>query len=77
MRIASEREEPTSWLAEVTTVLTGERILATPTAGDQRPSRDEIAILAYSFYEMRGCEDGRDVEDWLSAEFELRRHYYG
>jgi hypothetical protein len=27
-----------------------------------------VAALAYSFYEQRGREDGRDVEDWIQAE---------
>jgi len=33
---------------------------------------DEIARLAYELYLSRGREDGRDVEDWLRAERELR-----
>ena len=41
----------------------------------ERPSRGEIARLAYDFYEMRGRTDGHDVDDWLSAERELRHHY--
>ena len=28
----------------------------------------DIARVAYSLYEQRGREDGRDVEDWLEAE---------
>lgn len=32
-------------------------------------SRDEmIRQAAWSFYEQRGCVDGYDLEDWLSAE---------
>ena len=27
-----------------------------------------VAELAYSFYEQRGRQDGRDVEDWIQAE---------
>jgi hypothetical protein len=34
----------------------------------ERPSRAEIARLAYRFFEMRGRQDGYDVDDWLSAE---------
>lgn len=33
---------------------------------------DEIARHAYELYLSRGREDGRDVEDWLRAEHELR-----
>ena len=32
----------------------------------------EIARRAYDRYLARGCEAGRDVEDWLQAERELR-----
>ena len=41
----------------------------------ERPSRDEIARLAFEFYEKRGRHDGHEVEDWLSAERVLRHHY--
>ena len=35
----------------------------------------EIAEVAYSYWESRGREDGHDVEDWLTAEQEvIRRH---
>jgi len=27
-----------------------------------------VAVLAYSMYEQRGCQDGHDVEDWFQAE---------
>lgn len=36
---------------------------------------DEIARVAYTYWETRGRVDGHDVEDWLMAEQEvLRRH---
>lgn len=36
---------------------------------------DEIAQVAYTYWETRGRVDGHDVEDWLMAEQEvLRRH---
>jgi hypothetical protein len=43
-------------------------------AGTEAPARTEavhgaaVAQLAYEFYELRGREDGHDVEDWLKAE---------
>ena len=40
--------------------------------GDFELSRDEIARRAYDLYEARGAEDGRDLDDWLRAERELR-----
>lgn len=36
------------------------------------PSRDDIALRAYNLYQARGAEDGRDMDDWLRAERELR-----
>jgi hypothetical protein len=45
------------------------------TGGRDRPSWDEIARLAYTFYEARGRRDGQDVDDWVSAEQLLQRHY--
>lgn len=36
------------------------------------PTREEIAHRAYELYEQRGGVHGRDLEDWLTAERELR-----
>jgi len=30
--------------------------------------RDEIALLAYSYWEGRGCQGGSAEDDWLRAE---------
>jgi hypothetical protein len=35
------------------------------------PAKSEITRRAYALYLMRGCEQGRDVEDWVKAEKEL------
>jgi hypothetical protein len=35
-------------------------------------SPDEIARLAHSIWEARGCAGGSATEDWLRAERELR-----
>ena len=40
--------------------------------GQSSPEHHEIAQLAYSYWEMRGYQDGSDEEDWLRAENELR-----
>ena len=40
-----------------------------PSAG---PDDDEIARRAYEIYCERGCEHGRDMDDWLRAENELK-----
>jgi hypothetical protein len=29
--------------------------------------------LAYSIYQERGSEDGRELEDWIAAEMKLRQ----
>jgi hypothetical protein len=36
------------------------------------PTRDEIALVAYLYWEARGCQGGSPEEDWLRAEQELR-----
>ena len=60
---------------DIAAALTGERMMTKYTGGREHPSRDEIARLAYHFFETRGRRDGRDVDDWLSAERELAHHY--
>jgi hypothetical protein len=61
--------------SDIAALLTGERLLTKHTRGVEPPSRDEIARLAYHLYETRRRRDGEDVDDWLAAEQELRRHY--
>ena len=34
-------------------------------------SKEDIAHRAFELYTQRGCEPGKDVEDWVSAEKEL------
>jgi len=36
------------------------------------PTYDEIAEVAYQRYLQRGGADGRDFDDWLEAERELK-----
>jgi hypothetical protein len=36
------------------------------------PSRREIAELAYSYWEARGCRGSSPWEDWFRAEQELK-----
>jgi len=40
-----------------------------PAAQDN--TEEEIRHRAYELYELRGREDGHDVEDWLEAEAEI------
>jgi hypothetical protein len=40
--------------------------------GDGEIEPEEIAILAYSYWEARDCQGGSPEEDWLRAEQQLR-----
>jgi hypothetical protein len=42
-------------------------------AATSDPSYDDIARAAYERYLSRGGDHGRDFEDWLEAERELRK----
>jgi hypothetical protein len=35
---------------------------------ESSPTHEEIAALAYSLWEARGCPEGSPDEDWLNAE---------
>ncbi len=43
------------------------------TSFDPISERDEVALLAYAYWEARGGEGGSAEEDWIRAEEELRR----
>jgi hypothetical protein len=58
-----------------TATLTHQWLMCKYTGGRDRPSRDEIARLAYRFYEARGRQEGHEIDDWVSAERELTHHY--
>lgn len=36
-----------------------------------RPTEEEIRLRAYEIYEARGREEGKEVDDWITAEREL------
>jgi len=40
---------------------------------DPEDLEEEIAEVAYSYWESRGREDGHAMEDWLAAEQEVIR----
>ena len=63
-------------ISDLAATLTGERMSTINTGGVEPPSRDEIARLAYRFYDRRGRHDGHDIEDWLIAEQQLLQHYW-
>jgi hypothetical protein len=39
---------------------------------DKEPSKRDTAHRAYKLYVQRGGEHGKDVEDWIRAEQELK-----
>jgi hypothetical protein len=41
---------------------------------ESSPTHEEIAALAYSLWEARGCPEGSPEEDWLNAERALNEH---
>jgi hypothetical protein len=43
--------------------------------GEWMPPWDEVARRAYELYQRRGGTPGRDVEDWLEAERQVRGSY--
>jgi len=47
------------------------------TVSELRLSHDEIARRAYEVYLARDAAPGRDLEDWLQAERELRSSMKG
>jgi len=55
--------------------ITGEWSMGKYTGGQTSPTHEEIAQVAFSLYESHGRQDGHHIEDWLSAEQELVRHF--
>ena len=50
----------------------GVAIMETKVILQNCPSREDIAALAYSYWEARGFQGGSPEEDWLRAELEFR-----
>ncbi len=44
-----------------------------PVSPAYEPSHQEIAALAYSYWEQRGCQGGSSDEDWARAQRALRQ----
>jgi hypothetical protein len=45
---------------------------ADPNSGGAKSSVEDIALLAHSYWQARGCQGGSPDEDWLRAEQQLR-----
>jgi hypothetical protein len=52
---------------------TQQRADSGPSERVELAARDAIALRAYELFEERGREPGRDVDDWLRAERELKK----
>jgi hypothetical protein len=37
-----------------------------------RPEQEEIALIAYRYWQARGCPNGSSEDDWFRAEREVR-----
>ena len=48
--------------------LRNRRELGGKDTSERRPAHNAVAELAHYLYEVRGRQDGHDVEDWLRAE---------
>ena len=44
---------------------------STAKSAEPAPTQDQIAELAYTLWQQRGCPDGSPEVDWLEAEEEL------
>jgi hypothetical protein len=42
---------------------------------ENEPTIGDIERRAYGFYLLRGMADGKDVEDWIRAQEELREEF--
>jgi len=58
--------------SEMPVETSGETPPATAAVSAYEPSHEEIAQLAYRYWESRGGQGGSSDEDWLRAEQELR-----
>ena len=42
-------------------------------SSSQKDLTEEVRKIAYSLFEKRGCALGRDLDDWLEAERQLKK----
>jgi hypothetical protein len=47
----------------------------TETARSAEDIKEKIRWRAYELYELRGKQDGHDLDDWLTAEVEITAKY--
>jgi hypothetical protein len=69
---AVKRVKRTENVAAAEPVVTAEPVEApVAQAASALPSQEQIASLAYLYWEARGCQGGSPEADWLRAEQEL------
>jgi hypothetical protein len=70
-KMSNKAESPTSQTAAAAAAVMAPEKVTPEKVSDAVPSQDDIAVLAYFYWEARGCPDGSAEEDWLRAEQEL------
>ncbi|OGL46836.1 MAG: hypothetical protein A2149_05045 [Candidatus Schekmanbacteria bacterium RBG_16_38_11] len=46
---------------------------ASQRSSSQKDLSEEVRKVAYGLYEKRGCTPGRDLDDWLEAEKQIKK----
>jgi len=73
-----------SVIVEASALGTAKELQASPPAGkgaepalpnSSVSERERVALLAYSYWEARGCQGGTPEEDWFRAENEIRSRH--
>jgi hypothetical protein len=67
---AAKPKTPRVKAAQHSKQISGETIIAQANPDN---AREAIALIAYSYWESRGCQDGAALEDWVRAEHEYRQ----
>lgn len=65
------RHKPATTRRSRVAVEPAQPVAATPVEAPEQFTREEIARLAYSYWEARGYRGGSPDEDWVRAEREL------
>jgi hypothetical protein len=78
-KVAAARPKHSPTTAEIPAALVPEAVTETAltdSTTDHQPPREEIARLAFLYWEARGYQGGSPEEDWLRAEQELRKQAF-
>ncbi len=72
-KAVTHKHKKTTLAALPAETFTAVPVQVTRIAAPVEPTGEEIAKLAYSYWEARGYQGGSQDEDWLRAVVELRR----